>query len=136
MSWRDLVGRFNRKPSVPEFNSGEVLVGIPSMRPPSIQELVQRYVREAMSPAAEAEGMESFDEADDFEEEDPDVVPLTHHEVIAMDEDELRGHAAGYGLELHNGQVPQEGAAPPTPPTERRQVKTPVPTPDAPPPQS
>ena len=120
MGWRDLFGRFNTEGSVPEVNNGDVLVAIPKLRPPTIQELVQRYVRESVSRQAVADGMESFDEADDFEEDDPDVIPMTHHEVAALTDDELRGVASGYGLELRDDRparrvAPQEGKPPKTP---------------------
>lgn len=105
------LGRFSRGPE-PEVNDGKLLVGIPATRPPSIQELVQRYVREALSPAAVAEGKESFEEADDFEEDDPDVVPMTHHEVAALTDEELRGIATGYGVPIADGEAPQEGRSP------------------------
>jgi len=103
-----LLGRFSGRRQ-PEENSGipvEAQVGF--HRPPSIEEMVKMYIRQNVSQAADEDGEETFDEADDFEEEDPDVIPITHHQIVAMTEDELRGHAAAYGLELVR---PQRAAA-------------------------
>lgn len=66
--------------------------------------MVQKYIRETVSAAAVDDGNDSFEDADDFEEEDPDIIPLTHHQVIAMEDHELREYAAGYGLQLTDGQ--------------------------------
>lgn len=54
-------------------------------RPESLQELVQRMVREHVSRVAAAEGEESFDEADDFEVEDDLVEPPTAHELRELE---------------------------------------------------
>lgn len=89
------------------------------VRPPTIQEMIHKYVREVISSQAVEDGDESFEDADDFEIEDEDgeELPITHHQVVAMTEQELRGIAASYGIDLVDdqadpGQVPQEGASP------------------------
>lgn len=52
-------------------------------RPPSLQEEIRRYVRQALSQQVAEQGGESFEEADDFEvDEDPD--PLTQYELQPM----------------------------------------------------
>jgi len=95
-----LLGRFFGKRD-PEKNSG-IPVEVPGgERPLTMQEMIQRYVRQEVSRAADAQDLDTFDEADDFEEEDPDVIPLTHHQVVAMDESELRDTARSlYGIDL------------------------------------
>lgn len=50
-------------------------------RPLTLQEQVQRLVRTSLSAYAEAQGMETFEEADDFDIED-DVEPNTPYEVF------------------------------------------------------
>lgn len=94
-----LLGR-RSKFHEPEFNSGLPVAGTPLVRPPTLTETIQSMIRREMSKAAVDEGYESFDEADDFEEEDPDTLPLTHHQIEALDRAELQEFATGYGLTL------------------------------------
>ncbi|WNK13854.1 MAG: hypothetical protein [Microvirus sp.] len=88
--------------------------------------MIQRYIRTEMSRSAALDDLETFDENDDLEEDfddDGNSLPMTHHQVIAMSEQELRGVAASYGVDLESDsapgqssvQVPQETvpAAPP-----------------------
>lgn len=54
--------------------------------PPSIEDMIRRYVRNEVSSAAQGDGYESWEEADDFEPEDPDELPfspyvLTEHQL-------------------------------------------------------
>lgn len=84
--------------------------------------MIQRYVREAVSPQAEAEGYESFEESEDFEvDDDEDVIPLTHLQVEAMDDEELAEHAAHYGVPI----VPEKPATSPTTATTTASVEAP-----------
>lgn len=61
-----------------DSNGSEVLdprpVGIPVgfQKPPSLTEMMQKYVRHELSRRAEADGMESFEEAEDFDVSDED----------------------------------------------------------------
>jgi len=118
-----LAGRLNRtrKKGHPgphtEKHSG-IPVEMPSgaARPLSMKEMVQRYIREEVSrSASQDDGQESWEEANDFTEEDPDTIPLTHHQVIAMDDSELREEAmSSYGIDLVDDrpEAPQEERAP------------------------
>lgn len=57
-------------------------------RPPTLQEEIQRIIRIQMSQQAQAEGFESFEEADDFDvDEDPD--PLSPYEVSEMQQEAI-----------------------------------------------
>lgn len=49
-------------------------------RPPTIEELIRRHIRVEMSRQAADQGMESFEEADDFEV-DEDGDPLSPYEI-------------------------------------------------------
>ncbi|UDN67661.1 hypothetical protein [robinz microvirus RP_86] len=114
MSFRQLLGRLSRQRD-PEYNSG-IGFEIPTGKAPlTMQEMVQRYIREAVSAQAVDDGQESFEEANDFEEDDPDVIPLTHHQVIAMDDSELREEAGNLGYFLTDDSPPTEA------PQEKRQ---------------
>lgn len=71
-------------------------------RPPTLQEEIQRIIRQQMSMQAEEAGFESFEEADDFEvDEDPD--PLSPYEVTEMQEE------AAYPKETLDGPKPAPG---------------------------
>lgn len=55
-------------------------------RPPSLQEMIKQHIRTEMSLSAQDQGMESFEEADDFDvDEDPD--PLSQYELREMAEE-------------------------------------------------
>lgn len=108
-------GRLNSE-RVTEYNSGAQVEGVTGMkRPKSLNQMLAELVERRISQMAVDQGGESFEDADDFEEEDADTLPMSHHEVIAMTDDELRGIAANYGVDLLDkpGKVPQEGAAAP-----------------------
>jgi len=100
----NLLGRFFGKRD-PEKNSG-VPVAVPGgERPMTMQEMIKKYIREEIrQDVVHGDQAEDFDEADDFDEDDPEVIPLTHHQVFAMSDQELRDHAAAYGLDAvdHN----------------------------------
>ncbi|AXL15465.1 hypothetical protein [Microviridae sp.] len=60
-----------------------------------------------LKTAMEQETGEEFDsfEEEDFEEEDPDIRPITHCEVVAMDDHEFQEYAIEEGL---IAEAPQE----------------------------
>ena len=49
--------------------------------PPTMTELIQLYVREEVSQAASAQNMGTFEEEDDFEEDDEELLPVGQYEV-------------------------------------------------------
>lgn len=49
--------------------------------PESLEQKIARMVRTSMSQAAAQAGMESFEEADDFDVEDPEALPGSTHEL-------------------------------------------------------
>ncbi len=49
--------------------------------PPTMQEMIQQYVREELSVQAEADGLGTFEEEDDFELDDEEQMPLSGFEV-------------------------------------------------------
>ncbi len=56
----------------------------PELRPPTLREQIQTAIRSEISLAAEAKGYDTFDQADDFEEDDPDHTALTAYEIVLM----------------------------------------------------
>lgn len=53
-------------------------------RPLSLREEMKRFIREELSKGAESVGVETFEEADDFEEDDPDIELTTGYTVTEL----------------------------------------------------
>lgn len=53
----------------------------PWARPATLEEMVREQVETALGDAAQGEGYESWSEANDFEEEEPDLLPMTEYEL-------------------------------------------------------
>ncbi len=66
-------------PEVPDPVPLELPIGMGG--PPSMRELVQEYVRGAMSQYAEEHELGTFEQEDDFEEENPELLDLSGYEV-------------------------------------------------------
>jgi len=98
-----------------EKNSGIPIEPPTGAKPLTMQEMIKRYIREQVAAdlGNKPDEVDSFEDADDFEEEDPDTIPLTHHQVIAMDENELREHARAYGVDLIDDGSPIPDLTPP-----------------------
>lgn len=75
-------------------------------RPETFEQMVARFVKGTLSEKADEGGFDSFEDADDFTEEDPETLPLTHHEVIAMTTEELQDYAPEGAVLLE--EAPQE----------------------------
>lgn len=73
-------------------------------RPLTLQEEIQRLIRNQMSQNAAAQGFESFEEANDFDVDD-DADPFTQYEVAEMQEE------PNLPKESENGKVEPGGAA-------------------------
>lgn len=83
-------------------------------RPPTLQEEIQRIVRIQLSQQAQAEGFETFEEANDFEmDEDPD--PLSPYEVSEMAPEEITAQETDVGQPQAPQGAPQAGEATPVP---------------------
>lgn len=61
-----------------------VEVPIAFQRPLSLQDEIKRFVRLELSKRAAAQELESFEEADDFDVDDEDPLPVTPYEVREM----------------------------------------------------
>lgn len=59
---------------------------ISAERPPTLDELVKVHVEGALSEHAQGEGYETWSEANDFEEEDPELLPLTEYQMTLAQE--------------------------------------------------
>ncbi|AZL82928.1 hypothetical protein [Apis mellifera associated microvirus 50] len=68
-------------------NPQPVEVPLRFQRPPTMEERIRQFIRsEAMRREAEAQGAETFEEADDFEVDDPDFdVPSSEFEVMELE---------------------------------------------------
>ncbi len=76
---RDRIHARASLPEVPDPIPLELPVGYE--QPPSMQELVQQYVRETLSDDAAASDMGTFEEEDDFEVDDENLLDLSGYEV-------------------------------------------------------
>ncbi len=87
----------------------------PEYRPPTLREQIQNAIRSEMSIIAQDRGLETFEEADDFTEDDPEAMPPTIYEQALM------GPENDESLDGENIEAPEE---PPKPSDE----ETPTPT--------
>jgi hypothetical protein len=78
-----------------EKNSGQRLtdVGGNKPRPMDTRQLVKHLVRTQLSEVAEESGFETFEEADDFEDEDPEPPWTSQFEIHDMQPEEEPFHA-------------------------------------------
>ncbi len=85
---RDRIHARAKHPELPDPIPLEMPIGFD--HPPSIRELVQEYVRSEMSQQASKDDMGTFEEEDDFEEDDEALLDLSGfevHEFEMVDED-------------------------------------------------
>lgn len=94
-------------------------------RPPTLQEQIKAFVKRELSEAAEAQGVETFEEADDFDIEDDPIDPTTPWELNYEQERASRempdadaervASSAGSDLGEGSGQPGTTGAVAPAP---------------------
>lgn len=130
---RAIVRNFRGSVRVPEVNSGIPVAGMPgTFTPPSLEDMIRQYIRTEVSSAADKDGDETFEESDDFDlgPDEEDELPITHHEVVGMTDEELHGVAHHYGVDTSldrdaglrapvsgsPGDKAPDPAVPPTPP--------------------
>lgn len=87
-----------------ELDTTPVEMPIGSVRPTPLHDLIARMVRQAVSDETEVD-FEAFDEADDFEEEDPDTLDLSAYQLSETNEE----------MTLADWQAAEESEAEPTP---------------------
>ena len=83
--------RINARPKAPEVPDPiPIAVPVGMETPPTMAELVQTYVAGAMSKHAAEQGLGTFEEEDDFDEEDPELLPMSAFELTPeiMEDDE------------------------------------------------
>ncbi len=97
-SRRDLIQRRPRSPE--KLDPTPVALPLGSEGPSSIAELVQQYVAGALSQHAAQQNFGTFEEEDDFDEEDPELLNLSGFEVTEYEFEE---------------EIPPEPEAPPEP---------------------
>ncbi len=125
--FRELLGMPRRERIHARVRVPEVLDPIPLELPvgynaePSMRDLVQEYVRGALSQQAAEENLGTFEEEDDFEEENPNLLDLSGYEVTEFEMVD---------------EYPAPDAAPPGGPPEGTEVPSspdPSPPPESPP---
>ena len=76
---RDAIRRRPLDKEYPDPRPMAVPVGYET--PPTMTELIQLYVRQEVSQQASADNMGTFDEEDDFSDDDPESLPVSQYEV-------------------------------------------------------
>ncbi len=94
-------------------------------RPPSLEQEIARFVRTELSARAAENENDTFEEANDFTEDDPDVLDLTPYELAVLEPDEL-----GDPAPPEPDQAPQEADLPADPPPESTQTEEPAEAPE------
>lgn len=93
----------------------EMPIVVPGMRQPeTLAETIKRMVRVEMGKVAASQGMETFEEADDFDIPDEDGEFVSPYEIVEMDEE--RPKTAQERLKLD--EATPVAKAPEKPPTE------------------
>lgn len=80
-------------------------------RPPTLAEEIQRLVKMEVSRVAEEAGLESFEEADDFDLDDEDGVPTSPHELNDLQADMPRGELTRREKELRMALEREKGGS-------------------------
>lgn len=65
-------------------------IEVPITQPPTLKEMVRSIVRTEVSRAAYEQGFDTFEEHDDFSEEDPDPDFTSRYEVREMEEEDIQ----------------------------------------------
>ncbi len=73
--------QFNADPGTPEKAWGKRMVDATRPAPMTMKEQIQKYVKIAVSSQAVEEGFESFEEADDFEDEETEPPWVSEYEI-------------------------------------------------------
>lgn len=90
-----------------ELDSTPVEMPFGSCRPTPLQDLIARMVREAVE-SEKGDEFESFEESNDFEEEDPDTLDLSRYELQELPPEPLED----FSIEDDPDPVPETGDRP------------------------
>lgn len=100
--------KFNeRGEELPDDTPVEMPLGF--KRPPSLQEMIAQAIRTHVSDVAAAQGLESFEEANDFGDEDEDPLPFSPHEVVDMQEEAYYRDRSNYERNRRRSRKDGEG---------------------------
>lgn len=84
-----------------------------SVRPPSLQEQIQRLLRVELSRQVQDQGAETFDEANDLDVPEEDPMPLSGYEVLE-DEYPIPKPSLSNNPKQPPAEAPQEAPEPPS----------------------
>jgi len=112
---RDKINARAPAREVPDPTPIELPIGYD--RPPTMRELVHEYVEGAMSAKAAESDYGTFEEEDDFEEDDPNLLDLSGYEVseFEMVEEDETGEVITPESPPVDSREPPEGAEAETP---------------------
>lgn len=80
-------------------DSTKIEVPLHLKREPPMHELIKQFVRRELSAHAEAQGMETFEEANDFGDESDDELPMTPYEVQVLVDEDVVSHVEREALD-------------------------------------
>ncbi len=105
--------RFNARRSPSPVDPMPHELANPDYRPLTLREQIQNAIRSEMSIVAQDRGLETFEEADDFEEEDPEEQLSTIYEQVLMTDESAESLDGSESVD--DAPTPDE---PPDPPVE------------------
>lgn len=116
------MGHFNRMqgPPEPELDCTPIELPLNARRPRSLQDYIATMVQHAVM-AERGEEMESWEESDDFEEEDPDTLDFSRYELAELQEEHaIRDYGPDPDTEfaapsVGSQEVSQDNSGPPDP---------------------
>ncbi len=76
-----------RPPMAEEVDPIPIAPTVNQSKPETLQDEIRRFIRQEVSTHAELAGNESFEEADDFEEENPEHLDLSPYEFVEIQEE-------------------------------------------------
>ena len=105
--------RYGVPNSEPELDTTPVEMPLGSVRPTPLHELIARMVRDTIVQETQ-EDFDTFEDADDFEEEDPDTLDFSAYELTQSNEemtiaDWEEADAQGEDPTPHPDDLPQTG---------------------------
>lgn len=106
------MGRYSRMQGPPDrpLDTTPIEMPLGAGRPESLDSMIARMVRQVVAQES-GNQQESFEEADDFEEEDPEILDFSKYELQTLHEEaSVRGYSLAPDKEFGAPNVDPEGS--------------------------